>query len=308
MYGVDSIIAKRVFIGAVLAILWLAPQAVQAEDTSGTFTLSPPSGSYTVGSTFTVAVQENSGETAVNAVQADLSYDPSRLEFLDIDASSSAFDIKALQVGGGGKVSIARAKLGSPLMGSQLVGSVTFKVLGNSGSTAINFLPSSSLLSSTSNKTIWNGVGTGAIYTLTATGQITHSSPRESNMSDNLIAVKVVNSSNEPVIGAKVSLHGNTVSTDPTGIASFYNVSPGSRNLAVTADNQVKTQTIKVDAKPAGGIQIHEVQLAAARYNADTLWYVALVVLIVIFAFIWGRKHMRSKPVTDHTNHKDIKK
>jgi hypothetical protein len=305
MTGVNFTIAKRFFLGAVAVALGLTPQALHAENGLGTLTISPSSGSYVAGSTFTVAIQENSGQTMVNAVQADLSYDPSLLEFLDIDSSSSAFDIKALQVGGGGKVSLARAKLGSPLTGNQLIGSVTFKVIGSSGPAAINFMPSSSLLSSTSNTTIWNGIGTGASYALAATGQVTHSAPSLSTTQENLIAVKVVNSSNQPVVGAKVSLDGSTSTTDPTGIASFYNILPGSRTLAVIADNQTRSQAITIDAKPAGGIQIHEVKLAAAKYNANVLWYLALMVLILIFTFIWGNKHMRSK--SSHTNHKDEK-
>jgi len=133
---------------------------------SASLSLNPSSGSHDINTTFSVTVYENSGAETVNAVEADLSYDVSKLQFVSIDTSGSAFDIGAVATGGSGSVTIQRGKIGS-LTGSQTVGVVTFKALVGSGSTAINFANSSQILRSSDNVNIWNSVTTGGSYTLT---------------------------------------------------------------------------------------------------------------------------------------------
>ncbi|HUC20437.1 MAG TPA: cohesin domain-containing protein, partial [Candidatus Polarisedimenticolaceae bacterium] len=118
-----STLKRRFFFVLLCALLGLAPQGIHAAAKNGSLSISPSSGNYVIGSTFTVAVNEDSGQGAVNAVQADLSYDPAQLEFVGIDTGSSAFDIRAVESGGSGKVSMVRAKLHAPLNGNQLVGS-----------------------------------------------------------------------------------------------------------------------------------------------------------------------------------------
>lgn len=106
---------------------------------NATLSLSPSSGSYKKGATFAVTIHENSGSTQVNAVEADLTYSTSKLQFVSIDTNSSAFDIGARGIGGSGSVEISRAKSGGSLTGDQIVAKVNFKALAGSGSTSITF-------------------------------------------------------------------------------------------------------------------------------------------------------------------------
>lgn len=100
--------------------------------------LSPASGTYKQGSQFTITIKENSGDEDVNAVQVNLTYSTSKLQFVKIDTTGTAFSVQYPSSGGGGKVSIARTTAGTTLTGDQLVAKVVFKALA-SGSTSVNF-------------------------------------------------------------------------------------------------------------------------------------------------------------------------
>ncbi|HEX7259914.1 MAG TPA: cohesin domain-containing protein [Candidatus Saccharimonadia bacterium] len=171
---------RSLWVMMMLMLLCSAPHAAQAENATGRLTLSPSTGSYVVGSTYTIAVTVDSGAADVNAVQADLIYNPALLELVGIDTRSSAFDRKAIETGGDGKVSIVRTKQQTALTGSQLVGSVTFKVLAKSGNAVISFAPTSSIEESTTNRTIWDTNQFGGRYTMKAIGPVTHSSTNPS--------------------------------------------------------------------------------------------------------------------------------
>jgi hypothetical protein len=104
---------------------------------SSTLTISPTSANTGVGKTVVFTVTENSGTVGVNAVEADLTYDPAKLEFVSISTASSPFTLVARSQGGSGMVYISSASL-SPLTGAQTVGTVTFKAKAT-GSTSVNF-------------------------------------------------------------------------------------------------------------------------------------------------------------------------
>ena len=95
--------------------------------------------SQVVGSNFSVAVYENSGATPVNVVTAKVSYDPSKLEFVSIDPSGSAFDFEGPKSGGGGAISLNRGLYGGTVTGDKKVASIVFKTLAGSGTSAISF-------------------------------------------------------------------------------------------------------------------------------------------------------------------------
>jgi hypothetical protein len=117
---------------------------------NNTMYLTPASGSYTVGSTVTVAVRENSGSTDVNAVEADLSYNSTDLQYLSSDFSTSAFEISATSSGGSGVVSMARGTTNASLSGDQLIGNLSFKVLA-AGTGTVTFTTTSGVASNGTN-------------------------------------------------------------------------------------------------------------------------------------------------------------
>jgi hypothetical protein len=133
---------------------------------SATLTLTPSGGSHDIGSNFTVTIYENSGSETVNSVDVTMTYDQAKLQFVSIDSSSSAFAIAATATGGGGGVNIAKGTV-TPVTGSQVVASVTFKALAESGGTTIDFASNSHIVRSTDSSDIWNGSTTGGTYAVT---------------------------------------------------------------------------------------------------------------------------------------------
>jgi hypothetical protein len=125
--------------------------------------LNPASANPGVGQTVTVEVRENSGSTAVNAVQANFTYPTARLQFVSISADGSAFPVQAENSGANGQVKIARGTT-TPVSGDQLLAKVTFKVTA-AGSAPLDFNTGTALASSTTHGNVL-GATTGATYTL----------------------------------------------------------------------------------------------------------------------------------------------
>ena len=108
---------------------------------AATLSLSPATSTVTINDTFPVAIRVNTGGDPVIAVQANLTYDSSKLECVSISNDGSAFGIEAQNFGAGGQVKIARGVTGGqpPVTGDVLVATVTFKAKVSSGSTTVNF-------------------------------------------------------------------------------------------------------------------------------------------------------------------------
>lgn len=153
---------RLIAIGLATAAIGVGVGLSQASG-NATLTLSPASKSYEINTTFSVTVYENSSDP-IHAVQADFSYDASKLQFLNIDGSASAFDTSYPSSGGGGTVKISRANSAGALTGNHVVATVNFKALSGSGTAALSFLSSSAILRTSDYKNVWNGITTGATY------------------------------------------------------------------------------------------------------------------------------------------------
>ena len=112
--------------------------------------LSPSSKTVNAGSQLSVAIRFNSGSVSINAVQANLSYPTSQLEFVSIDAVGSAFEQQFQNTGGGGSVKIARTTV-TPVSGDNLVARVIFKAK-STGTASVNFTSGTTIVRSSDNK------------------------------------------------------------------------------------------------------------------------------------------------------------
>ncbi len=113
---------------------------------AGSISLSANKSTVAAGGSLIVAIYVNAGGATVNAVQVDINYPASKLQYVGFSASGGAFEIAATNSGGDGAASIARGTTGA-VTGSALVGTVTFKALAGTGSAAIGVSGSSSLVS-----------------------------------------------------------------------------------------------------------------------------------------------------------------
>ena len=128
---------------------------------SGQIYLAPATDSIQIGNTFTLALRINPG-TAVNAVQATVSYDQNALEF--ISSSIGVFSTCVSNSGGGGSVTLACAMLGTSTSSDSLIDNITFKALSGSGNTTLNLINANA-----SNAGSWtNPSSSGATIDLTS--------------------------------------------------------------------------------------------------------------------------------------------
>ncbi len=124
--------------------------------------LSPSSGNLKSGSTVTVTVRENSGTTAVNAVQANINYPTDKFTFVSADYSASAFSVEAQNTSDNGLIKIARGAT-TPISGNQIVGVITFTLSGT-GRAALSFASGTALVSSSTNQNLVTSLPAGASY------------------------------------------------------------------------------------------------------------------------------------------------
>jgi hypothetical protein len=117
---------------------------------SGTLYITPSSGNYSVGSTVTLTIRENSGSTTVNAVRIDATYNSSLLQFQSFNFNSSAFEVAATNTASGGIINVDRGTTNHNNSGDQEVAKVTFKVI-NTGSAAVNIVGTSVVVSHDTN-------------------------------------------------------------------------------------------------------------------------------------------------------------
>ena len=130
-----------------------------------TLYIAPASGSYAGGATVTVAIRMHSGGTAVNAVQANLTYPTSRLLFVSLDTTGSPFTTTMESSGGGGSIRLGVGILAGSTSGDRLVGTVTFTAQ-SAGSATVSFAAGSGIARASDAVDICT-IKSGASYTIT---------------------------------------------------------------------------------------------------------------------------------------------
>lgn len=227
-----------------------------------TLYLVPASSSVIQGSNFSVQIWEDSSSEPVNGVQANLSYDPAKLDFVSIDNTGSAFGVEAENVGGGGSVLIARGVTGGdpPVTGGQLVATVTFTAKQSPGPTAVNFAAGSMVVSSTTNTDILTAT-TGGTYTIVdPPPTVAINSPSDNSVVSGNVTIATTATDDVGVVKVEFSVDGTLAGTDATSPYSFNwdstTVSSGNHTLsAVSFDTGSNSSTpdsitVSVDNEP----------------------------------------------------------
>ena len=184
-------------------------------------TLSPASGTYNLNATITLTVTETSASSdAVNAVEADLSYNSSELQFVSA-ACSSTFSLSAEATGGSGSVNLDCATPNSTVTGAQTVGTVTFTVIGG-GSSVITFAGTSGIILASNQTNTWDGITTGGTYTLATAPTTSISSPAANALVHGTVA-SITAAASDAIAVTKTELHvdGALVATDTSSPYTF---------------------------------------------------------------------------------------
>ncbi len=170
-------IGKQTYVGTISAfffvVIFSIPLAILLHRSLATgtasFNIAPTDGSYTVGSTITVTVTENSTDS-VNAVQANLTYNASQLQVNSVNTGSSAsspFTLCAQSSGGGGVINVGCAIPNNTVTGTQTVATITFSALSATSSTPITIASGSAIVRSSDQTNVWNQVDNQVTYAIT---------------------------------------------------------------------------------------------------------------------------------------------
>lgn len=280
-------------IGTVILSLFLlnATPVIAGASGSANFNFSPASGSHAVGSTFTVNVREDSGAQAVNAVEADFSYDTSMLEYVGVDNSQSKFIIAASTAVDNGIVKLGRGNF-EALTGSQLVAAVTFKVK-TPGAATLAMRSSSAIIQANGAVDIWNGdTSNRANFSLTAAessgtdnaSKDTAPPSQGSAAGPSFAAITVVDANGKVLPKALVTIDGTqTVTTDAAGVASVVNLSPGEHTVSVTVSGKTSKSTIHVG--PGGSSKPDELKVKLQEVktnNSKSYWTAGLIATVIV--------------------------
>jgi len=193
---------------------------------SGTLSLSPTSQTVSLNGNVAFTIREDSSTDSVNAVQADFTYDQTKLQFVSIDSTTTAFSIDAPSSGGNGNVSVVRGTTSS-VTGSQIVAVVNFKAI-SLGSASLTFSGSSALVRSTDNANILaatNGATCTVADTTAPSVPTGLTSPTRTVTQINLSWTG--STDDVAVTGYKVYRNGTQVGTTATTTYSDTGLTPG---------------------------------------------------------------------------------
>jgi hypothetical protein len=227
--------------------------------------LSAASGVFGTNTSFSVQIRENSGTTAVNAVQANLSFPASLLSLVSIDYTGTAFGTQAQSTSGTSTINIARGTSCNTtcgtLTGDQLVATLNFKTLTTGGSAAVAFTAGTALVESTNNTNLitnvasMTGSGSYTIDTTPPTVSITAPANNATLAAGSNVNV-TVNASDSASSVAKVEYYvdgslSGTVSTSPfTYVWNTTGLALGAHTVQAKAydtfNNTASSSTINV--------------------------------------------------------------
>ncbi|MCX6727616.1 MAG: hypothetical protein NTX11_02270 [Candidatus Saccharibacteria bacterium] len=163
-----TIVRAMMAVFMVIGVISALPFGTASAAGSASLSLTPASGSYPISTNFTVGVFENSGTDTAVGVDAKITYDATKLDFVSVDTTGGVFtDCPSAPVGGGGNVTITCVKFGFSFTGSQKIGNVTFKTKAGTGTTSLGFGSSSAIVKNDGSTNLWNGSTAGGTYTLT---------------------------------------------------------------------------------------------------------------------------------------------
>lgn len=208
----------------------------------------PATNSVAVNSTVDVVVRADSGADAINTVQASLGYDPAQLQFVSITEGGPFSFVAATDTATAGRIRIARAvPAGSPpVSGDNAVVTIKLKVLAASGSAAISFDDTSSLLVRESDSTNVLAGSTGA--TITVEGGQTGASARLS-----LAPVAVTAASGSTFT---VALKENSGTAQVNSVQASIGYDPAKLQYVSMTEGSVFTTVAATDTATAGRVRL----------------------------------------------------
>jgi hypothetical protein len=239
------IIATLFILAAVPLTAFAVKQSRQTSSKAAgnaTMALSPVSQSIDQGDNFTVQIQENSNTDPVNAVQANLSFDPAKLEALSIDTTGSAFEIEAENVIGAGTIEIARGTT-IPKTGTQLVAAINFRSKLSPGATTVSFAAGTVLVRSTDNTDILGNTTNGVYTIVNPAPTVSITDPVDNQVVSGNVNIAATASDDQGVTKVEFRVDGVLKSSDTTAPYTYnWSTSAGDTGTHTISAKAVDTQ------------------------------------------------------------------
>jgi hypothetical protein len=159
----------HLFFRLLLIVLLIAPAPLLY---ASTLSLSPATGVYTTGSTFSVRVVVNTKGAPINAADGTLTFNPKELQVVSVSRTSSIFNLWTTEPTFSNAAGTITFSGGSPTGytgGSGTVMSVTFRTLG-AGSPRVSLSSGSVLAADGRGTNVLTSMGSGA-YTVSAVSE-----------------------------------------------------------------------------------------------------------------------------------------
>lgn len=254
--------------------------------------LQPATVTAQINSNFTEALRIAPGGNT-DGVQVTVTYDPTKVQFVSVDATGSAYSVQLQQSTTSNTITLVRALDVSvaPVTADSLIANLNFKALAGSGSSTITLSNASSSYDGA--LTTLTTVGSTVNFTTPPPPAVTFSNVSSStivstdlnisagqpnanlNSSSYTVAVVPVDNSGTGIKSVALQLDGGTAQTQTTGFNFSVNMTGltcGSHTLSATVtDNQStpKTGTNTVTFTAARGVDInHNCTVDLSDYNA----------------------------------------
>ena len=220
-----------------------------------TLSLNPASSQVGLGSNIVVNIVENSSTVPVNAVQANLTYDQTKLQYVSTDITTSPFTTVVENTGGAGSVKLGLAILSTSVTGPQTVAKVTFKAIAT-GAAPISFAAGSDIIQASNNLSM-APTNTGVTYTIADTTAPTAPSNITTVKNTTSIALGwTASTDNVAVTGYKIYRNGTQVGTSTTtaytdnGLAplTVYNYAVAAYDAAGNTSTQATLSNVQTTA------------------------------------------------------------
>ena len=224
----------------VAALFLIAAPQVNAAD----LVISPSTGSYNAGQTFTATVRAVPGGDSVNAVEASMSFDPDLLSVVSVKKTGSVFSLWTTEPtfsNAAGTISFGGGSP-SPFTSTSNLLNITFRTVAD-GSAAVNFSDASVLAADGRGTDVYEN-GTGANYTVavsaTPTPTPTPTPAPQPEGEDDEEAIIFGDPPRPPEIGSPIFLDPDTWYSNTDGVFTWtlpFDVSAVAIEVSTSSNN-----------------------------------------------------------------------
>lgn len=191
-----------------------------------------------------------------------------------------------------GNTNAATLTLSNPSTGTNTGGTGGTNTTPTTTTTTTTSRPSTSTSTPTTSQTTTTSPATNPSTTPTVAGQ---------SSEGKMIAIKVVDANNKPIVGVKVTLdNGQTTVTDTAGVASFLSVTPGKHTAKAVINGKEVSQIIDVKGVSTSNLQQYSIKPVAKTANKYVIYgVVAIAVIAGILIIVMILRNIR-KPNDHH--------